>query len=149
MLHETIFNATSLATLEARLLLDKYGGQWVKKTAAENNSGSVVSGRFWRTTKVSSHRTVWPSGIIKSSFRYSYFYRSFVFNKLRHLVCLLSYFHNKDYTSITLYKDVARGPQETTWLVRGGPLVTIILGNRNIWTHDNGGYRTHYRYNKK
>ena len=31
--------------------------------------------------------------------------------------------HNKDYTSITLYKDVARGPQKTTRLVRGGPLV--------------------------
>ena len=41
MLHETIFNATLLATLEPRLLLDKYGGQWVKKTAAENHSGSV------------------------------------------------------------------------------------------------------------
>ena len=41
------------------------------------------------------------------------------------------YFHNKDYTSITLYKDVARGPQKTTRLVRGGPLVTIILSNRN------------------
>ena len=26
--------------------------------------------------------------------------------------------HNKDYTSITLYKDVARGPQKTTRLVR-------------------------------
>ena len=42
------------------------------------------------------------------------------------------YFHNKDYTSITLYKDVARGPQKTTRLVRGGPLVTIILSNRTI-----------------
>ena len=45
------------------------------------------------------------------------------------------YFHNKDYTSITLYKDVARGPQKTTRLVRGGPLVTIILSNRTITTH--------------
>ena len=50
---------------------------------------------------------------------------------------LLSYlifiFHNKDYTIIiTLYKDVARGPQETTRFVRGGPLVTIILSNRNM-----------------
>ena len=54
-------------------------------------------------------------------------------------------FHNKDYTSITSYKDVARGPQETTRLVRGGPLVTIILSNRNISTHNNGGYKTHYR----
>ena len=58
-------------------------------------------------------------------------------------------FHNKDYTSITLYKDVARGPQETTRLVRGGPLVTIISSNRNISTHNNKGYRTHYWYNKK
>ena len=32
-------------------------------------------------------------------------------------------FHNKDYISITLYNDVARGPQETTRLVRGGPVV--------------------------
>ena len=54
MLHETIFNATLLATLESKLLLDKYGGQRVKKTAAENHSGSVVSGRFGRTTQVSS-----------------------------------------------------------------------------------------------
>ena len=57
MLHETIFNATLLAALEPRLLLDKYGGQWVKKTAAGNHSGSVVSGRFGRTTQLSSHRT--------------------------------------------------------------------------------------------
>ena len=57
--------------------------------------------------------------------------------------------HNKDYTSITLYKDVARGPQETTRPVRGGPLVTIILSYRSISTHNNGGYKTHYRYNKK
>ena len=48
MLDETIFNATLLATLEPRLLLDKYGGQCVKKTAAENHSVSVVSGRFGR-----------------------------------------------------------------------------------------------------
>ena len=33
----------------------------------------------------------------------------------------LLFSHNKDYTSITLYKDVARGPQKTTRLVRGGP----------------------------
>ena len=39
-------------------------------------------------------------------------------------------FHNKDYTSITLYKDVARALQETTRLVRGGPLVTMILSNQ-------------------
>jgi len=58
-------------------------------------------------------------------------------------------FHNKDYTSMTLYKDVARRPQETTRLVRGGPLVTIILSNRNRSTHNNGGYKKHYRYNKK
>ena len=55
MLHETIFNAILLATLEPRLLLDKYGGQRVKEMAAENHSGSVVSGRFGRTTQVSSH----------------------------------------------------------------------------------------------
>ena len=55
MLHETIFNAT----LEPSLLLDKYGGQRVKKTATENHSGSVVvSGRFGRTTQVSPNRTV-------------------------------------------------------------------------------------------
>ena len=41
-------------------------------------------------------------------------------------------FHNKDYTNIKLYNDVARGPQETTRLVRGGPLVTIILSNRSF-----------------
>ena len=58
---------------------------------------------------------------------------------------LIFIFHNKDYTSITLSKDVARGPQETTRLVRGGPLVTIILSNKNISTHNNGGYWTHYR----
>ena len=46
----------------------------------------------------------------------------------------LLFSHNKDYTSITLYKDVARGPQKTTRLVRGGPLVTIILSNRTITT---------------
>ena len=57
--------------------------------------------------------------------------------------------YNKDYTNIKLYKDVARRPQETTRLVRGGPLVTIILSNRNISTHNNGGYKTHYRCNKK
>ena len=44
---------------------------------------------------------------------------------------------------------MARGPQETTRLVRGGPLVTIILSNRNISKHNNGGYKTHDRYNKK
>ena len=47
---------------------------------------------------------------------------------LKILINLFIYFiyllfsHNKDYTSITLYKDVARGPQKTTRLVRGGPL---------------------------
>ena len=56
----------------------------------------------------------------------------------------LLFSHNKDYTSITLYKDVARGPQKTTRLVRGGPLVTIILSNRTITTHNNGQYKTHY-----
>ena len=30
-----------------------------------------------------------------------------------------------------------------------GPLVTIILSNRNISTHNNGGYKMHYRCNKK
>ena len=44
---------------------------------------------------------------------------------------------------------VARGHQETTRLVRGGPLVTLILSNRSISTHNNEGYKTHYRYNKK
>ena len=47
-------------------------------------------------------------------------------------IIYLLFSHNKDYTSITLYKDVARGPQKTTRLVRGGPLVTIILSNRTI-----------------
>ena len=61
----------------------------------------------------------------------------------------LLFSHNKDYTSITLYKDVARGPQKTTRLVRGGPLVTIILSNRTITTHNNGQYKTHYRYSRK
>ena len=37
-------------------------------------------------------------------------------------IIYLLFSHNKDYTSITLYKDVARGPQKTTRLVRGGPL---------------------------
>ena len=49
-----------------------------------------------------------------------------------YLFIYLLFSHNKDYTSITLYKDVARGPQKTTRLVRGGPLVTIILSNRTI-----------------
>ena len=62
---------------------------------------------------------------------------------------ILLFSHNKDYTSITLYKDVARGPQKTTRLVRGGPLVTIILSNRTITTHNNGQYKTHYRYSRK
>ena len=61
----------------------------------------------------------------------------------------LLFSHNKDYTSITLYKDVARGPQKTTRLVRGGPLVTTILSNRTITTHNNGQYKTHYRYSRK
>ena len=64
-------------------------------------------------------------------------------------IYLLLFSHNKDYTSITLYKDVARGPQKTTRLVRGGPLVTIILSNRTITTHNNGQYKTHYRYSRK
>ena len=63
-----------------------------------------------------------------------------------YLFIYLLFSHNKDYTSITLYKDVARGPQKTTRLVRGGPLVTIILSNRTITTHNNGQYKTHYRY---
>ena len=62
-----------------------------------------------------------------------------------YLFIYLLFSHNKDYTSITLYKDVARGPQKTTRLVRGGPLVTIILSNRTITTHNNGQYKTHYR----
>ena len=69
-----------------------------------------------------------------------------------HLLFIFIYLlfsHNKDYTSITLYKDVARGPQKTTRLVRGGPLVTIILSNRTITTHNNGQYKTHYRYSRK
>ena len=53
---------------------------------------------------------------------------------LIYLFIYLLFSHNKDYTSITLYKDVARGPQKTTRLVRGGPLVTIILSNRTITT---------------
>ena len=65
------------------------------------------------------------------------------------LFIYLLFSHNKDYTSITLYKDVARGPQKTTRLVRGGPLVTIILSNRTITTHNNGQYKTHYRYSRK
>ena len=66
-----------------------------------------------------------------------------------YLFIYLLFPHNKDYTSITLYKDVARGPQKTTRLVRGGPLVTIILSNRTITTHNNGQYKTHYRYSRK
>ena len=66
-----------------------------------------------------------------------------------YLFIYLLFSHNKDYTSITLYKDVARGPQKTTRLVRGGPLVTIILSNRTITTHNNGQYKTHYRYSRK
>ena len=42
---------------------------------------------------------------------------------LIYLFIYLLFSHNKDYTSITLYKDVARGPQKTTRLVRGGPLL--------------------------
>ena len=69
--------------------------------------------------------------------------------KFIYLFIYLLFSHNKDYTSITLYKDVARGPQKTTRLVRGGPLVTIILSNRTITTHNNGQYKTHYRYSRK
>ena len=61
-----------------------------------------------------------------------------------YLFIYLLFSHNKDYTSITLYKDVARGPQKTTRLVRGGPLVTIILSNRTITTHNNGQYVRHH-----
>ena len=57
-----------------------------------------------------------------------------VYEKLLLFFYYLLFSHNKDYTSITLYKDVARGPQKTTRLVRGGPLVTIILSNRTSWT---------------
>ena len=39
--------------------------------------------------------------------------------------------------------------RKTTRLVRGGPLVTIILSNRTITTHNNGQYKTHYRYSRK
>ena len=70
-------------------------------------------------------------------------------NNFIYLFIYLLFSHNKDYTSITLYKDVARGPQKTTRLVRGGPLVTIILSNRTITTHNNGQYKTHYRYSRK
>ena len=59
-----------------------------------------------------------------------------VFQLFIYLFIYLLFSHNKDYTSITLYKDVARGPQKTTRLVRGGPLVTIILSNRTITTHN-------------
>ena len=52
------------------------------------------------------------------------------------------FFHSKGYTSITLYKHVARGPQETIRVVQGGPLVTTILSNRSIATHNNGGYKS-------
>ena len=37
---------------------------------------------------------------------------------------------------------MARGPQETTRLVRGGPLITTILSNRSKSTHNNGGYKS-------
>ena len=71
------------------------------------------------------------------------------FGNFIYLFIYLLFSHNKDYRSITLYKDVARGPQKTTRLVRGGPLVTIILSNRTITTHNNGQYKTHYRYSRK
>ena len=74
---------------------------------------------------------------------------SYVSKPSVYLFIYLLFSHNKDYTSITLYKDVARGPQKTTRLVRGGPLVTIILSNRTITTHNNGQYKTHYRYSRK
>ena len=76
---------------------------------------------------------------ISDCFPYSvwmFFARTYLF----YLFIYLLFSHNKDYTSITLYKDVARGPQKTTRLVRGGPLVTIILSNRTITTHNNGQY---------
>ena len=75
--------------------------------------------------------------------------QSLTTSKFIYLFIYLLFSHNKDYTSITLYKDVARGPQKTTRLVRGGPLVTIILSNRTITTHNNGQYKTHYRYSRK
>ena len=78
---------------------------------------------------------IWNVGLLRNIYFYLFIY--------------LLFSHNKDYTSITLYKDVARGPQKTTRLVRGGPLVTIILSNRTITTHNNGQYKTHYRYSRK
>ena len=68
MLHETIFNAT----LEPRVLLDKYGGQRVKKTAAENHSGSVVSGNPDKSRrKTGGHLTIssdWRNILISRKF---------------------------------------------------------------------------------
>ena len=75
--------------------------------------------------------TAWGNLKDKVSYRRS-------FDPFIYLFIYLLFSHNKDYTSITLYKDVARGPQKTTRLVRGGPLVTIILSNRTITTHNNG-----------
>ena len=40
-------------------------------------------------------------------------------SKVIYLFIYLLFSHNKDYTSITLYKDVARGPQKTTRLIEG------------------------------
>ena len=47
-------------------------------------------------------------------------------------------FHNKDYTNIKLYKDVARDLKKPQGLYEEVPS-----------THNNGGYKTHYQYNKK
>ena len=88
--------------------------------------------RFWRRSKNSQSCIIRceNSGLCLEVFNLIIFY----------LFIYLLFSHNKDYTSITLYKDVARGPQKTTRLVRGGPLVTIILSNRTITTHNNGQY---------
>ena len=107
--------------------------------------------RYRRMFHVNGHTATWLKSYNKSNMTFLQNYRN-LWEKVSYLFIYLFYLlfsHNKDYTSITLYKDVARGPQKTTRLVRGGPLVTIILSNRTITTHNNGQYKTHYRYSRK
>ena len=53
----------------------------------------------------------------------------FLWKLFIYLFIYLLFSHNKDYTSITLYKDVARGPQKTTRLVLSHSQVFFVLLN--------------------
>ena len=90
MLHETIFNATLLATLESRLLLDKYGGQRVKNTSAE-----IIQVLLLVDDLEGQHNFLLielydlPASSNRAPGIVIFTGPSSFFNKLRHLVCLL------------------------------------------------------------